>query len=351
MVKLRKKKLASGRISLYLDIYINGKRYYEFLKLQLVNDGTNNKETLKLAETIRAKRQIELQCEQYGLISDSRKKINLIQYLNQSSKDKNHSTQVMTKCLINYVEKYSKNIVLSEVNEKWIADLEKYISGFVSNTSVANYIDALKTSLNRAVKEKLIMINPFQYVVTRIKKTESQRNYLTIEELSILAKTECGNNEVKRAFLFGCFSGLRISDIKNLKLDDIKDNMLEYRMKKTNKIQHLPLGEFAKSLISGGAETNVIDLHNNGKVFELPGMNTILSYINDWVKAAGISKHITTHCARHTFATLSLTQGVDLFTVSKLLGHSNVGTTQIYAKIIDQKKIEAVNKLPNLKMA
>jgi len=80
MVKLRKKKLASGRISLYLDIYINGKRYYEFLKLQLINNGTNNKETLKLAETIRAKRQIELQCEQYGIISDSRKKINLIQY-------------------------------------------------------------------------------------------------------------------------------------------------------------------------------------------------------------------------------------------------------------------------------
>ena len=80
MVKLRKKKLASGRISLYLEIYGNGKRYYEFLKLQSLKNGINKKETLKFAETIRAKRQIALQCEQYGFISDSRKKINLFKY-------------------------------------------------------------------------------------------------------------------------------------------------------------------------------------------------------------------------------------------------------------------------------
>jgi integrase len=347
MVKLRKKKLNDGKLSLYLDIYNNGNRRYEFLKLYLTSDRKFNKEILSLAETIRAKKEIEIKSQEYGFVPSFKKQIDFIDYMYNISKEKNPSNRKLFQCAINYVKLFSKGkLTISNVNETWLKDFEKFMFGKLSNNSIISYFRVIKVTLNIAVREKIIGTNPFKYYQLVTKKEETARQFLTFDEIMILNNIDCNNSEVKRAFLFACYTGLRISDIINLKWSNIKDSNIEIRQIKTNIVQHLPLSETARNILYN-KKYNIYDL-NNDKVFMLPCFTEILRYLNAWVLRAGINKHITTHCARHTFATLSLTHGVDLFTVSKLLGHTDIKTTQVYAKIIDSKKVEAVNMLPKI---
>ena len=167
---------------------------------------------------------------------------------------------------------------------------------------------------------------------------------MTAEELKALAAAKCPNEQVKAAFLFSCFCGLRLSDIEGLTWDAIRQDgdtwRLETRMQKTRQIIYLPLSIAARRYLPERAEKGPESL-----VFDLPKRVTTQCDIRTWVKRAGIEKNISFHCARHTFATLALTQGADLYSISKLLGHTNVTTTQIYATIIDQRKQDAANLL------
>ena len=168
---------------------------------------------------------------------------------------------------------------------------------------------------------------------------------MTIEEVRSLIATPMQNEVVKSAYLFSCFCGLRISDIIGLQWKDVFiDNgqcRLAVAMQKTKEPIYLPLSnEALKWMPERGDKT--ADDH----VFDLP--SAINQLIKPWAKAAGISKRFTFHTARHTFATMMLTLGADLYTVSKLLGHTSVKMTQVYAKIINQKKDDAVNLVNGL---
>lgn len=164
---------------------------------------------------------------------------------------------------------------------------------------------------------------------------ESVRSYMTIEEVRSLIATPMQNEGVKSAYLFSCFCGLRISDIIGLQWKNVFIDNGQYRlavaMQKTKEPIYLPLSnEALKWMPERGDKT--ADDH----VFDLPsGINQL---IKPWAKAAGISKRFTFHTARHTFATMMLTLGADLYTVSKLLGHTSVKMTQVYAKIVNKKK-------------
>ena len=179
------------------------------------------------------------------------------------------------------------------------------------------------------------------------KNTPGERVYLTADELRKLINATCINNEVRNAFLFSCMCGLRWSDINALKWGDIKrdgDNWkIEIRMVKTRELLYLPLSDEAKNFLPARDEKADSDF-----IFTLPTLWWAEKNIADWLKDSKINKHVTFHCGRHTFATLMLTQGADLYTTSKLLGHTDVKTTQIYAKIVDAKKAEAVNLLNGL---
>jgi len=351
MVKLRKKQVSGNRLSYYLDIYNNGKRYYEFLKLYSNNDKLQNKEIQRLAESIRAKKEIELRSASYGFTPEHKSKVNFVDYMTKVSETKNFAGKKLLKCSINHVKIYSPaGIQLNSIDENWIRGFEEYLhKKQLSNSSIIDYLIALRVTLNTAVRERLIPINPFIYYKQTTKHIQSKRNFLTFQELSKLNETYCPEENIKRAFLFSCFTGLRISDLMNLRWNDIKDNQIEIRQIKTKNLLYLPLNESVLELLNQH-RGNIYNLSDE-KIFKLPCLATILKYLREWTKAAGINKHITTHCGRHTFATLSLTQGIDLYTLSKLMGHCNARVTEIYGKIIDQKKIEAVNKLPHLKMA
>ena len=209
------------------------------------------------------------------------------------------------------------------------------------------YCQRFRTALNEAVREGLVDKNPWNKLETieKIKKPESKREYLTIDEIRSMIATDCPNELVKRAYLFSCFTGLRISDVKNLKWGDVyQENGQTYVsvvMVKTTKPLYIPLsGQALKWMPEKGEGKNSPDDY----VFDgLVNYGNVNENLKKWAEGAGIRKHISYHTSRHSFATMMLTLGADLYTVSKLLGHSSVKHTQIYARIIDRKKDEAVN--------
>ena len=171
----------------------------------------------------------------------------------------------------------------------------------------------------------------------KVQRTESRREFLTLDEVRRLERTPYGNESVRRAFLFACCCGLRISDIAALRWRDISPNggrwFVASVMKKTGATIALPLPQKALSWLPqrGGADDTVFDLPRRTNIF-----------VQEWARLAGIDKHVSFHTSRHTFGTLMISAGVDLYTVSKIMGHADVRTTQIYVRIIDSKKIEAV---------
>lgn len=348
-VKLRKKKLADGRLSIYLDLYLNGKRQYEFLKLYLTKDKLQNKETMRLAESIRAKRELELQNSEHGFIPTFKKRVNFVEYFELIVKDKPKTEKAWPNTL-RYLKEFTKgHIQFAAINENWLEQFKSYLLTKVSQNTAYTYFSKVKTALNKAIKDKIIINNP-SATVPQVKKTDTERNFLTLEEMKRLFATNCRNSETKRAFLFACYTGLRLSDVQNLTWQNIKDNKVQFRQQKTKAVEYLPLSEMAKELLYTDINKNVLPLPTN-KIFNLPDRTSLNKIIKKWCVDASIDKSISFHTSRHTFATLALTQGVDLYTVSKLLGHKRITVTEIYAKIVDEKLKEAVSKLPNLEVA
>lgn len=182
----------------------------------------------------------------------------------------------------------------------------------------------------------------------KFQPSPEEREFLTIEELRNLMNVPCANEQVKNAFIFSCFFGLRLSHVRTLtwnkihKMPEEKTLYVHVFMQKTQKPLNVPL--------SGEALKVVEEKENPDEpIFKLPTSDATINYhIKRWVKNGHIDKTISFHCSRHTFATMMLTLGADLYTTSKLLGHANVTTTQIYSKIIDKKKEEAINLVDNL---
>ncbi len=175
-------------------------------------------------------------------------------------------------------------------------------------------------------------------------RSDVQMDYLTIDEVKILMQTPLKQTQIKQAFLFACFTGLRISDVRNLQWSNIKTDgdimRFEIIMKKTDTPLAGKIPNIAKEWMPEPTDSPFVFAN-------LPTASNIDTVIRRWVAQSGIKKHVTFHTARHTFATMGLTIGTDLYTVSKLLGHKSIATTQVYAQIIDKKKGEASDLLDN----
>jgi integrase len=347
-VKLRKKKTKKGE-SLYLDIYNDGQRVYEFLKIQLTKDKESNKEKMRIAESIRAKKEFEILYSSCGLTPKFKKNANFIEYFERFANEKKSTTNYINT--LNHLKKFTGGTIkFLHINVKWLDDFKAYLLKKVTNNSANTYYTALKAVLKKAVKEKILQENPAQYTDS-IKTNDVERVYLTHEELTKLSRSKCPNDEVKKAFLFACYTGLRFSDLNKLTWGKIQpDNgrhKLQYRQKKTGGFEYFPLSETANKLLNG--DSDIINFPSK-PVFDMPCRFHYNQVLKSWTKNAGINKNLTSHIARHTFATLALSSGADLYTVSKLLGHKDITTTQIYAKIIDRKKEEAVDMLPPLQV-
>jgi len=348
-VKLRKKKLANGDFSLYLDIYQNGKRDYEFLNLRLTKDRPSNKETLKLAENIKAKRQLEIQSSEHGFIPYFKKKANFVDYFSKLTNDKPTAEKAWKNTLVHLKNYTGGHTQFSAITDGWLEQFKSYLLTIVSQNTAHTYFSKIKAALNQAVKDKIIIQNPGN-LVAQVKKQDIEQSFLTFDELQLLGITSCENNELKKAFLFACYTGLRLSDIRALKWENIRENKIEYRQLKTKGFEYLDLSPMARKLLTEKTYPKILSMQNTN-VFNLPSQSHICYLLKRWCKRAGIDKRVTFHTSRHTFATLALTQqGADLYTVSKLLGHKSIQATQIYAKIVDEKKKALMDSLPMIEI-
>lgn len=365
-IRLREKSLSSGDISLYLDIYHNGSRNYEFLKLYLIGkpktqgEKQRNKETLELAQAIKAKRIVALQHNSHGFTPKSSKKVKFLPYIkNMGNKFKENGGDWETwNSLVRHFERYCKNhnMTFADVTPAFVEGFRNYLlnepicrgRAQLSRNTAKSYYDRFKMSLKQAVRDNIIPKSPSDEVKP-IKKQETRREFLTFDELNKLAATDCAMPILKRAFLFSALSGLRWSDIKKLtwkelRTDDNGNWFIQFRQEKTEGEELHPISKQARDLLGDQGEPD-------DKVFKYLAYNAWSNTrIKEWVMRAGIAKDITFHCARHTYATLQLTLGTDIYTVSKLLGHKDLKTTQVYAKIIDEKKQEAAHRIPELKL-
>jgi len=375
-ITLRKKKLKDNRISLYLDYYLpeeQQKRRKESLKLYLKSnprtpkERESNKQTLTLAENIKSKRLLELQHKHHDfshLIEEKKNEyVDIVSYFEKmviAQRRKTQAVKTIWNSSLYNIKSFcgTQTVLLKSITKEWLEEYKYYllheakcqkIDRSISQNSAQHYFGKLKVCLSQADKENLIPFNPF-CDVKGISKRDSVIEYLTLEEIQQVALTPCKNPLYKRAFLFGCLTGMRWSDIKNLQWINIHHSKangysISYRQQKTDKRETLPVADQAIELIGG-------HMKKNGFVFENLVYTKLLNPIlQDWMEQSGIHKKITFHCSRHTYATTQLTLGTDIYTISKLLGHREVSTTQVYAKVVNQTKIEAVHRIPKIKVA
>lgn len=427
-VRLREKPLKDGVKSLYLDIYQDGQRHYEYLKLY-INPGTDpitrkkNKAAMDAARVIQAKRLVEIQSGVANIMTADKRKIRFVDYYNEyyntrpNISDKYKASA--SYALYRWINFAGEDVLLSKITPEMLIEFGKYLGsvhnmyrsrkvkifpgegreggyiptkeaedliwelschqkksyntisretgieigtiGYIhrrlvsggkelplTDATIHAYFKFVTAVLNKASSKGLIAVNPVAALETRERPQgqSPERTFLSLDEVSRLIDTPCPAYPIlKNMFLFACFTGLRCSDVKALTWKKVDDNMIGTTMQKTQKAIYIPISNNARRWLpergSAGPEDNVFTGY--------PTINTVCRTIDKWAKDAGIDKHVTFHIARHTFATLSLEYGADLYTVSKLLGHQRVTTTQIYAKIVDKKKEEAVNLIPDLK--
>lgn len=372
-VTLRQKDIKGNKKSLYLDFYPaiphpeTGKpTRREFLKLHIFErpkttiEKQRNKETLRLAEQIRQKRENFLnKPEVYNEYEKEQLKIkelgemDFVEYFRKLANKRKASNHDNWMSALNYLVDFTNgHLKFSDLNERILEDFKEHLLTSkskrsdkvkLSSNSAVSYFNKVKAALKQAYKDGILQTD-LNSKIAPIKADDTQREYLTMEELNRLAKTPCNNELMKRAALFSALTGLRFSDIQKLvwgEVEHIEEQgyFIRFQQKKTKGREVLPISEQAYSFLGERGQPK-------DKVFEGLKYSAYHNrHIAQWIGAAGITKDITFHCFRHTFATLQLFNGTDIYTVSKMLGHKDLKTTQIYAKIVDQAKREAADKI------
>ena len=361
-VRIRFKKLANGSVSVYLAINVNGRRTYDYLKLYLVPETDQaaklqNKQTMEAVYAIKAQRILQITNGAAGIKKDLRNKMRLVDWLKiyqdrQVNKGKRGAKR-WVRTMIFVIEGYDggKDATLADIDHQWLTDFMIYLMNDyvtykktkLTNGTVDNYLRCLKAAFNVAVEEGIMPTNPMLALDrSHLKGTTYEREFLSVEEVKKLIDTPCRRSDIKGAFLFSCFCGLRISDVRSLQWKHVVTAggkmYLKITQFKTRRPLSIPLSRQALRWMperGGAGEDEYI----------FPPLSKNMTVLDDWAKEAGINKHVTFHVSRHTFATMELTMGADIYTTSKLLGHTSVATTQIYAKVINSKKEEAVSLL------
>ena len=333
-----------------------------YKKLKALNpiEKGHNIQTLNLANDISHKRENQInKPEIYSGYEKQQLKIkeqgekNFIEYFKKLADKRTDSNRSNWISSYNYLKDFTNGeLKFEDLDETICNEFKEYLLSAkskrsdkttLSQNSAGSYFNKFKATLKQAYKDKYLQYD-LNLSIDQIKVSETRRSFLTIEELNNLVKTECKNPVIKNAAIFSAMTGLRFSDIQKLvwsELEYIKGNgnFIQFRQQKTEGEEMMPISEQAYSLL--GERKAPTD-----KVFD--GLN-YSAYSNKdlakWIGAAGITKDITFHSFRHTFATLQLSNGTDIYTVSKMLGHRDLKTTQIYAKIISKTKRDAANRI------
>ncbi|ABQ05727.1 phage integrase family protein [Flavobacterium johnsoniae UW101] len=374
-VTLRKKKIANGKLSLYLDFYppiqnaeTNELTRREFLKLYLFDKPKDqlekiaNTESLQTAQLIQIRRQNELRKDDvYNEFEKEQLEIqrisrgSFLEYFKKIRDKKVGKNRLIWDTAIVHFEAFLKgnDLTFKEVTVTLIEDYKEYLlkaknrknnSSTIARNTALSYHNKLKTTLKNAYKEQKLRTD-INAGIDSIKEQESQRNFLTLKEAKKLFSTPCPKRIVHQISKFSVLTGLRYSDIAKLTWEEImfiEDDgyYIRFKQKKTEGLQTIPISNEAYEILAEKAQPV-----KTGKVFFDLKKWDVDRALPVWIARAGIVKHITFHCFRHTYATLQIASGTDIFTVSKMMGHKSIKTTQIYTKIIDEKKREASQRI------
>lgn len=357
-VKLRRRVLASGAISLYLDIYFKGKRQYEFLGIYLEPETSRaakvrNREALDLAETVVAKRSLEVRQGYYGL--ESKRDMEVSDFCDAWLARRDVSPRSFRTCArsVGLLCEYLRSgTTFGMISNSVLADFVLWLKGprsvfgrRLNDSSISLYLVRVRQVLRAAVDEGYLEPGKLKYLGS-VRARSADLVYLTKEEIGILARSDWRSDSRRRAFLFSCLTGLRRSDVQALRWRDVERHgeftRLVFRQKKTGRLEYLDISDQAEAVMGPRGDSDECVFRNLGCD------KTIIEALRRWMKLAGIDKRVVFHSARHSFAVMMLELGTDIYTVSKLLGHSNIKTTMIYAKVTDRLKQEAARRIPRL---
>lgn len=337
---------------LYIDIVEGRRHHWRALGIRVSGNAVEYKEQMKLAEAVRFKTEYELKAERFGVkdalaVFDSGK-VYFIEYA--------HKTAERSKCretiehMIRWVEKFKGDLTIGSIDIKFIESFQSFLEKSLARQTACSYANAFRSVMRQAKLEGVIRDNPCEKVKS-VRGGSIEKPTLTREEVNRLEVTDCegvNGEEVKRAFLFACNTGLRVSDLMTLEWGHIEKKgegyILHKRQEKTDNTVEIALNSTAVGIIGAGRELHF----SSERVFKGIGCRMDYEVIKKWVKAAGIEKNVSWHTARRTFATLLLEAGTDVFTTQRLMGHTKIQMTSVYAKSSDTVKRKAVNALERL---
>ncbi|GGB52326.1 integrase [Oceanisphaera marina] len=346
----KKRKHKRSRESLSLFLYDNPRTPAQRL---------HNRETQRAVEAIRAKRLYDHETGKHQLDSGNALKSSFFDYFqkvtNQKALDTSKSNHSIWVSTLKHLKQYYQlpDLTFGEVNQSFMEGFRHYLmheartksDSALSRNTQYTYFNKLRACLNQAEEKGILKDNPTRRVKC-IKAENNKRTHLTKDELIAMAHAECRYDVLKRAFLFSCCTGLRWSDINKLTWAEVEPFYDSYRIifhqKKTNDLQYLDLSSMAMQLMGTRQESSA-RVFRGLKYSSWHNMELLR-----WAMKAGITKQVTFHAARHTFAVIQLTNGVDIYTLSRLLGHSELRTTEIYADIIESRRRDAMLSFPDI---
>lgn len=361
-VTLRRRTIGKGRLSLYLDIYPpvanpdNGipvrKHYlkifiYEKPKTEL--ERLHNKETMELAETVRSRRQLDVQNQRFGFLSSRMMNGDFVSFFEAQKDKRKGSNRINWEMAIAYFKQFAgEKVLFPRLNETFGEEYADFllsgpgigrIKRKISRNTAVSYFAKYRATLKEAFKKGFLPVNLGE-IISAITPKETHREFLFEDEVQKLVDTGCRSEVIKRASLFSVLTGLRFSDISTLDWSELRGQKgnyyIQFLIDKTGRAEFMPISDQAYGLLGQKGE---------GRVFKRLKYTQVNYILPEWLRDAGISKHISFHCFRHTFATLQLLLGTDIVTVSKLLGHQDIKTTMIYVKIVDKLKRDASHRI------
>ncbi|WP_342381958.1 site-specific integrase [Bacteroides ovatus] len=396
--KLEQNKLSDGRISLYLEYYLgreekpvldeNGNQVYydsgkmqgkpkfaikhnrrkENLSLYLIDkprtpaERQQNKETLELAMKIRAEREQEFKESMLGYRLKKDRTINFLNYfqayIDSYTKKDLRMVQIALSRFKDFLKEqypiYEFSIKPELITKDMIVQFVDYLQSRSVGEGAKSIYQRFKKVVRYAIDHEVMLKDPCKDVPCKVDEQILRKDVLSLEEIQALINChyENENPNVRRAFIFCLYSGLRFCDVKDLtyKNIDYSNKLLKFEQTKTkghstNSGVIIPLNNGLFSIVGEPpANGNKDEL-----IFNLPSYESCCKSVKRWVKRAGIDKHISWHCARHSFAVNILNNGANIKTVASLLGHSGLKHTEKYTRAVDKLKEEAINSLPELK--
>ena len=345
--KIRFRKLPGDRLSIYLDTIYKGRRKTSTLNLVIkknpntIEEKAERKKALAFALEVALKKDTELIRQERGLEEIVNENCDFFAYALQYIKD--HKTRVDIRVDISAVNKLKEflgqdKLFFYELSENLFLKFYSYLKSKHKGETPFSYFKKIKRIITSAIRNKLLRNDPTQFIKVPKGKSE-QKDVLTLNEITKLWNISCPHREVKYGFLFCCLTGLRYCDIVELKWTDIRSSRVNIIQKKTKNPVTIPLSPNALKILAQMDDETTL-------VFKLPSHTGCLKILKKWVLRAGISKHITWHCARHSLGTNLTIQGTDIVVTSEILGHKSLDQTARYVRVHEDLKIQAMEKFP-----